>query len=145
MQPTHNQPTEVTTTPADTLRRAAAYIRQHGWHQGDMYALTHRLSNDSTPPACAYGSIQMAVCGRPLAFYDGDDSRQVTHPLRVLAGHHDRTYYLTHIGGPGSQDATSLDMVTEWNDAPGRTAEEVITTLVAAADEWDHTHRGGAR
>jgi hypothetical protein len=37
--------------------------------------------------------------------------------------------------------------VGDWNDAPGRTASEVITALLAAADEWErqHTPPGGDR
>jgi hypothetical protein len=42
-------------------------------------------------------------------------------------------------------DDYALDhVVTDWNDEPERTADQVIAGLRAAADDWDRTH-GGAR
>ncbi|SBT69197.1 hypothetical protein GA0070622_6316 [Micromonospora sediminicola] len=145
MKATHNPPTGVQVTPADLLRMAALYLRRHGWHQGTYYAPTDSL----TPPACAVGAIGMACAGyRAEHFYGLDPDTQVTfrQTVGVLTVYLDDHAPVFHI----DEDGYLLDEHTSpysWNDDPGRTAEQVITALESAADEWDrlHTQEGGNR
>ncbi|SCG19740.1 hypothetical protein GA0070610_6144 [Micromonospora echinofusca] len=140
MKATHNPPT-VQVTPADLLRMAALYLRRHGWTQGTYYTPTDTV----TPPACAVGAIGMAAAGRPLLHpvlltrADEDTYRQA---IAALVDYLDAFAPVFHI----DEDGHLLDEHTapfSWNDDPTRTAEQVITALEKAADEWDRLHMQG--
>ena len=117
-------------TPAVTLRAAALYLDRHGWCQGSYYEQTATLF---TPAACTVGAIGMVCYGSPVDapaqhFDDpgwGDFEAAVAFLDRYLIGPYDLDVY-------------------SFNDAHGRTAEQVTTALRSAADEWDRTHGGGA-
>ncbi len=138
MHPTHNPSVDVTavvdSTPADVLRGAALYLRRHGFHQGDMFASLTIL----TPAACAQGAVKMAICGDPQASYTLDQVALFDLTMIVLAEHvgmsYDRNTELFELfpaKDPG-------DWVADWNDDSRRTAEQVITAMTTAADDWDH-------
>jgi hypothetical protein len=136
MHPTHRKPAEVRVTPAETLRDAALYLHRHGWHQDDLYAQPGVL----TPAACADGAIRCALFGAPLTAIYADQHRQLTRVLGVLAAHiHQFVYDNTE----RPVDPPHV-IVGDWNDEPERTADDVIATMRAAADDWDRIH-GGAR
>lgn len=116
-------------TPADTLRCAARYLELHGWTQGVYYRVTH---DTLLPPACAAGAIGMAAHGRCI-FLPHDEKakpgvRDYTRALDALSD------FLDLNGETGYNDPL------DWNDDPRRTAEQVIATLRAAADDYDWTH-----
>jgi hypothetical protein len=125
----------VDVTPADYLRAAALYLRRHGWTRGGYY----QRDAGPFPPACALGAIGMAVHGRTC------DTPFFTGTVRARQ-RFERAYEVL--------DAYLADTVTEqpgygdvgtWNDAPGRTHDDVVMALQAAADAWEHQHSGGGR
>lgn len=142
MKATQNPTTAVQVTPADLLRMAALYLRRHGWHQGTYYAPT---TDTPTPPACAAGAIGMAVAGRPLRlpFLIPDADKETYHQaLTALVDYLDDHEPMCAI----DEDGFLIDEHTSpysWNDDPARTAEQVITALESAADEWDRLHTEG--
>ncbi|MEU9516770.1 hypothetical protein [Micromonospora sp. NPDC048169] len=146
MKATHNPPTAASVTPADLLRMAALYLRRHGWHQGTYYAPT---TDTPTPPACAVGAIGMACTGHPVHhWYDLDTDERITYLAAIAAfvDYLDDFAPVFHI----DEDGYLLDehiSPYSWNDEPGRTAEQVITALENAAEEWDrlHNQEGGNR
>jgi hypothetical protein len=122
-------------TPATILRGAARYLEAHGWTQGDYYS----DATSAFPAACADGAIAMAVYGRR----HGDpfdainpDRIYVNNAVDVLAD------YLTCTAALTDWDTGDLlpIEVPERNDRPEITAEQVITALDAAADDYDWAH-----
>jgi len=123
MNPTQRAAVDVTATVSRTLRDAASYLARHGWIQGCYYDQTATVF---TPAACLVGAIGMVCYGGPvdapaLNFDDPgfDDFEAAVAWLEDFLG---RAY-----------DAD----VYEFNDAKGRTADQVIAALNAAADRWD--------
>ncbi|MEH1164627.1 hypothetical protein V6V47_04480 [Micromonospora sp. CPCC 205539] len=128
MKATHNPPTATPVTPADLLRMAALYLRRHGWTQGDYYTI---VFDALTPRACVSGAVAMAAYGTATDFPFGVD-RPERPDFRAALG--------------VLRDFLDLGCTSRlfgWNDKPGRTADEVITTLTAAADRWDSLHNEG--
>ncbi|SCF13602.1 hypothetical protein GA0070607_5975 [Micromonospora coriariae] len=142
MKATQNPPTAAPVTPADLLRMAALYLRRHGWHQGTYYAPT---TDPLTPPACAAGAIGIACAGYTVEHFsqlDPDALADYLSALGVFVDYLDATAPVFHI----DEDGYLLDEHTSpysWNDDPARTAEQVITALEAAADEWDSLRTTG--
>ena len=124
-------------TPADVLRGAARYLQLHGWTQGTYYA---DQPDDHTPPACAMGALGMAAFGQrfPAPAYERPEWADYKRAEDVLMAHLGCGY------PPVSDDDYPEPGVGDWNDQPDRTAEQVITALNAAADEWDRTHAAEA-
>ncbi|MGC5030170.1 DUF6197 family protein [Micromonospora sp. DT229] len=141
MKATHQPPTLAPVTPADLLRMAALYLRRHGWHQGTYYATTNIL----TPPACAAGAIAIAAAGHRVEHFSQlapDVQGDYLAALGVFVDYLDTAEPLFLI----DEDGYLIDEHTSpysWNDDPGRTAEQVITALETAADEWDCLHTTG--
>jgi hypothetical protein len=125
-----------TTNPARVLRDAADYLTWHGWTRKKFYAFT----SSHTPAACAMGAIVAVVVGRPApeVFDDEEpavadvDVNVVLTVAQLLAG------YLGQQATTHDDDEWSAgNQVTTWNDQDGRTANEVVSALLEAADEWD--------
>ncbi|MEW2376778.1 hypothetical protein AB0883_11830 [Micromonospora sp. NPDC047812] len=141
MKATQKPPAGVQVTPADLLRLAALYLRRHGWTQGTYYATTDTL----TSPACAVGAIGMACAGKPLmhpVLLSSADEDIYRQSIAALVNYLDAFAPVFHI----DEDGHLLDEHTSpysWNDDPARTAEQVITALLAAADDWDCLHTQG--
>lgn len=135
---------DLTGTPADTLRVAATYLADYGWWQGDLYAdLTI-----SCPPADVPGAVRAVVYGyaNDAPVLDGRLGWHVDIALGVLADH------LDHLNTGQPDDGLTLlgwldyagHAVTAWNDDTGRTLDQVLTAMRAAADRYDTTPaRGG--
>jgi hypothetical protein len=106
-------------TAGSVLRSAALYLERHGWIQGSYYDAT---SGVFTPPACLVGAIGMVCYGGPVdaPAQHFDDPGFLDFEEAVL--HLDR--YLLVMSG---------SQAYEFNDAPGRTAADVITVLRKAA------------
>ncbi|MBQ1009517.1 hypothetical protein KBX53_00795 [Micromonospora sp. M51] len=122
-------------TPADTLRCAARYLEIRGWTQGAYYG----TEDTPFPPACAAGAIGMAAHGHLKSIpHDGptrDGARDYTRALDALA-----TYLDFHQPQPRATEDDDPTCPLTWNDRPGQTAEQVISTLRDAADDYDWTH-----
>jgi hypothetical protein len=135
-------PAEVV-TPASTLRGAATYLETYGWNQrvyygGDLV--------DAFPPACADGAIGIAAYGYP-ALVPGDNTsdpgfRDYKRAVDYLIDYLD----LNGIAPKVNRIVGYCEPVDHgsdpyaWNDHEGQTAEAVIATLRAAADDYDRTH-----
>lgn len=91
-------------TPAEVLRKAADVIREQGHCKGVYSTEDGRV--------CVYGAINTAAGHWPV--FEGDDY-VVDTACRTLMRHLDYD-------------------VVYWNDAPERTAEEVIAALEKAAE-----------
>ncbi|RZU72019.1 hypothetical protein EV384_0358 [Micromonospora kangleipakensis] len=144
MKATQNPPTTGQVTSADLLRMAALYLRRHGWTQGTYYA-TDVPAEHPTPPACAVGAIGIACAGHRVNHFsdlDPDDRHPYLDAIAVLVDYLD-DHYPIHLF---DDDGYCIDEHTSpysWNDDPLCTAEQVITALKGAAEEWDRLHQQG--
>ncbi|MGW1062174.1 DUF6197 family protein [Micromonospora rubida] len=142
MKATQNPPTTGTVTTADPLRMAALYLRRHGWHQGTYYTPN---TDPVTPPACAAGAVAIACAGHPVESFSHLDPNIYADYLAALAvfvdylDTHEPLFYIDEDGYLIDEHISPFS----WNDDPGRTAEQVITALETAADEWDSLHTTG--
>ncbi|MGC4837566.1 DUF6197 family protein [Micromonospora vinacea] len=140
MNPTQKQPTTpgalADLTPADTLRCAARYLEIRGWTQGTYYASTE---DNPYPPACVSGAIGMAAHGHRLSIphhcTTRGGARDYTHAIDALAAYLDFNQ-----PQPRATEDDDPTCPLAWNDQPGQTAEQVISTLRDAADDYDWTH-----
>lgn len=118
-------------TPAAILRGAARYLEIHGWHRRDYYANTR----EPFPAADVAGAIGMAAHGgfHDVPCLNGPNVRDYTLAYAYLT-----TYLVDQ--DEIDRDDDPLSNVNQWNDDSARTAETVIATLRAAADEYDWQH-----
>jgi hypothetical protein len=126
-----HQVSDVTVTPARTLRDAALYLIRHGWIQGDGYGDTPVPT--PTPPACVLGAIEAVTWG-----YASSAALNVYDEWDALAG---RVAWLPAIQVLEDYlitKSTSYTGIADWNDTPGRTSAEVVAALRAAAERWDN-------
>lgn len=108
-------------TPQQVLLRAADIIGERGWTQGDYI--------NEAGCVCAVGAIRAAAAEQAgldnfLDVLDGDAVLPVglsdaARRAELLAG--------AHVDDP-------FGGLVGWNDAEGRTADEVVTILRAAAE-----------
>jgi hypothetical protein len=134
-------------TPAGTLRFAAAYLLEHGWIQGDMFA----NPDQDNPAACALGAIRMAVIGTTEVSVEHlrvDVLSTFDHTVGVLADHLVDAYGVdlpgAHLPTPVVFTGDLEHVVVRWNDEPQRIASHVIAAMHGAAEQWDTTHGGVA-
>ncbi|BCJ59007.1 DUF6197 family protein [Micromonospora endophytica] len=143
MQATHQPTVTGTVTPADLLRLAALYLRRHGWTRGTYYAITGITT--PTPPACVVGAIGIACAGRRINHpeqLDGLDRQTYRHAVAALVDYLDAFQPVRFVDDDGFP-VIEHSSPYAWNDDPGRTAEQVVTTLEKAADDWDSLHTDG--
>lgn len=100
---------------AAVLDEAANVIRRNGWHQGEYF----RAEEGKKPENCPVditGAINIALHTGHPARGEGRRNRLGTWEVAAIVNNH-------------------LDVVdvSEWNDEPDRTAEEVIAALESAA------------
>ncbi|MFU8854915.1 hypothetical protein ACNAW0_28695 [Micromonospora sp. SL1-18] len=127
-------------TPAVILRCAARYLEIRGWTQGVYYSDQAGMF----PPACAIGAIGMAAHG---VLTDGPENhgpnvRDCNKAVDYLSAYlHDHGHINLDLGDWNNDGDPTLPYSTgDWNDRHDRTIEQVITTLRAAADDYDWTH-----
>lgn len=103
-------------TTADVLRHAALLIEERGWCRADRQSPDGQL--------CIVGAIELAQFGsvHELGDIDGVPSEQID-PFALPGAMAVEKYLGLEARGTWG-----------WNDAPGRTAAEVIAALRAAAD-----------
>jgi hypothetical protein len=97
------------------LLEAADLIEQRGWTQGTFQGSDGRL--------CAHGAIHMAVFDKPDYFGEHDA------PLVLAVWCRLRNYLLAK----GVEPDLVRRGCMSWNDAPGRTKEEVVQAMRDAA------------
>lgn len=102
-----------TQTAAD-LRAAADVIRERGWTQGDYV-------DTETGACCMVGAVDLATGYT-------DDGEQITGDADVRRRRDEAYFALSPHARPGP---------TVWNDAFGRTKDEVIEKLEQVATELE--------
>lgn len=99
----------MTARAVTVLLRAAAYLEQHGWSQGS--AQPRRPG----PPCCLMIALGFA-------------SDEIRDGFAASAAFYEAKGVLQrYVRPPGG-------LLSTWNDAPGRTADEVIAALRGAAE-----------
>jgi hypothetical protein len=120
-----------TTTSAEILLKAADVIERNGHHKGDFANLDEiwkaeeeegiKLSRTDCP-VCTRGAINIVVAGDPDDC--GSYGSFTDSAAQSLAD---------HLGLESTVDVPSehhvIGAIAEWNDAPERTAEQVVTAL----------------
>jgi hypothetical protein len=99
-------------TPADELRAAADFLMTNGWIQ-------HKFNEGYDGPSCALGAVG-AVPGGGLA---------AENLLRKFLFNNGFARF-----SDGTVDCLSIGA---WNDAPGRTVDEVVHAMLSAAQMYD--------
>jgi hypothetical protein len=98
---------------AQDLRAAAEVLRRDGWMRGDL--------GTCDGPKCAVGVAYYVASDGAEVVYEFSGSDTIHRAERIADAVADEI-------GVGRQDLPT------WNDAPERTADEVIAALEAAAD-----------
>jgi hypothetical protein len=110
---------------AATLRSTALYLDRHGWIQGAYYDQTATVF---TPAACLVGAIAMVCYGGPV------DAPAQHFEDPGFAEFEAAVAYLDRYLMARFDDDDGFPVVTyTFNDARGRTADEVKSALRAAA------------
>lgn len=110
----YNNLDQLRQSAADFLDDTADHLEQYGWCQEDLHDVDGR--------SCAVGAIDV-------------HARNVARPVRMQA----TTMLAAWLGTehPGVCECEDLwcrrDSIIQWNDTPGRTAEDVITGFRKAA------------
>lgn len=99
-------------TDADRLEKAASIIEQRGWTQGE-------LLNRQTGAVCAYGALNF-VFGEPLLHGDVAWPEDATERATALG-----EIVEEHL----SREVGYWSELTDYNDADGRTGDEVIAAF----------------
>jgi hypothetical protein len=126
--------TDLVVTPALTLRGAASYLELRGWTRADYYD-----GDGPFPTACALGAIGMAAHGHRTTI-PTSAALQTTGDCRRAAGYLKTYLNDIGIGAYFDEDADDFTDIVGWNDCDSQTADNVIVTLRAAADEYDWEH-----
>lgn len=112
---------------APVFARAAEVIKTNGHVKGRFYEPLHVDGTNASPqrpseecPVCAVGALRVA------AGYDPDNGLGLEswQAIRFLSP---RVYSNT-------TDADPVERIADWNDAPERTADEVVAALLDAAE-----------
>jgi hypothetical protein len=91
----------------DLARKAAEYIKEHGWHQCDY--------GEPGGPVCLLGALNVVEMGRADP-YNGEG------PLTSAVGRELASHVLGRVSG-----------LAGWNDRPGRTQQDVTGLLLKYA------------
>jgi hypothetical protein len=114
------------TSPAGILDQAAAVIQRNSWTQNQFY-LRIPGYRPSLCPVCAGGGINVAAGLEPAR--GADDPRGYhADAIEAFARHVDPSYAEDDDGR-----RRPYASIGAWNDADGRTAEQVVTELKACA------------
>ncbi|GIH76171.1 DUF6197 family protein [Planobispora longispora] len=123
-------------TTRQVLLGAAGLIARNGWMAGDC------VDYDAYPdtpahlcPLCTLGAIAVAA-GLPPHLWDGDAELDELDEARVVLAAAATNNLALHLGLINQQTPATVhahDLISEvWNDAPGQTAELVISALAQA-------------
>lgn len=104
-----------TTEVASVLRSAAALIEERGWSQG--------LVGD-----CLCAQVAIATAAE-LQGSDRDEQRALSFSAQAML-----------VSLWGLSEGSPAPLIFSWNDAPGRTQEEVTTALREAAVKTENLY-----
>lgn len=105
-------------TTVEVLRKAKAELQRRGWYQGWFWPKGTSGIALATCPVCAAGAIRAAV--------NGDPSRS------ILDDAASRAFDLLEEAMCGSSPWRARNLIGIWNDAPGRTVEEIYEAFDSA-------------
>ncbi|GIJ52475.1 hypothetical protein Val02_93610 [Virgisporangium aliadipatigenens] len=127
---------EVGFTPANTLRDMVLYTDRYGWNQGDYYDRTAAVL---FPPACIVAGLGMVCYGER---FDAP-ALQFEHPgfgeFEAAMAWLER--YLVDRFPDGDDNGNPMTAYG-FNDARGRTYDQVRAVVLAAADLWERIYLG---
>ena len=104
--------TKPLTAEGELLLAAADYLENHGWCQGKL--------TEPNGAACAIGAMHCGIGA--LRFGERPDTDKGLRISETITGF---SLYLAKQTGNGR--------IADWNDAPGRTKEQVVSMLREAA------------
>jgi len=111
--------------PAGLLEAAAAVIDRNGWYHGGGFSDQSTDCPPAAAPVCAAAAIRLAAgAERP------EHGSAAAAPAEVLFARYLLARGVTMPPGRATEPA---DVIAAWNDAPGRTGEQVAAALRAAA------------
>ena len=104
-------------TDLDVLRTASAVIRERGWHQGTYFDEAEQAEGVPVEQCavCALAALNVAAGKEPDAFLEGVAETAAQWLYLVL-------------------EPMGIKSIHEWNDAGGRTADEVLEVFERAAE-----------
>ncbi|MEU3052228.1 DUF6197 family protein [Streptomyces griseus] len=117
-------------TPEEILLKAADVIQRDGWHQGALFEGSNKAPTPQRDvaareaPVCALGAISRATWG-------SCSSTGREYLASVVAAEADATCLL--LKQVEASTAGRYPSIPMWNDAPERSAEDVILALKRAA------------
>lgn len=124
------------------LDRAASWLADYEWHQGDYGVLldgrAYDPHNEPGAPACKACALGAIAAANGLAV----ETEAFFAAAKDLVDHLGLTSYLEDLedadssiplGGVSHALDTMINDTANWNDADGRTKSEVIAALRAAA------------
>jgi hypothetical protein len=122
------------TTVGEALRRAAGHLARHGWTRDHLLYDAHdrcqrrcQCHHTGRYPASVLGAIRIAVCGGPRWFL-----HPATTPPGLVGAYAAVVDALAdHLEGFG--DAGLRGSIWLWQQHPGRSLQEVVAALHAAA------------
>lgn len=104
----------------EDLAAVKTVLVKNGWHQGTLYGFSPNLPSDECP-VCLVGAIRIAVYGGLDRFASSLEEAEAIG-LRADRAHE---YLLM---------ATGAGYLPKWNDAEGRTSEEVYAAIDKALE-----------
>ncbi|MEU0939869.1 hypothetical protein [Embleya sp. NPDC005971] len=105
---------------ADVFRRAAEVIRRNGWTQETLSAADPvRGDVPAECAVCADGALRLVITGAP------EGQSPVAHEAERA--------FIALVQMSGDPRQIPMDVIATWNDAPERTADEVIAAFETAA------------
>ncbi|GIJ52468.1 hypothetical protein Val02_93540 [Virgisporangium aliadipatigenens] len=127
---------EVGFSPANTLRDMVLYTDRYGWVQGDYY---DRTAVVLFPPACIVAGLGMVCYGErvdaPALHFEHPGFGEFEAAMAWL-----ERYLVDRF--PDGDDNGNPMTAYGFNDARGRTYEEVRAVVLAAADLWERIYQG---
>ncbi|QDM56487.1 hypothetical protein PP996_gp61 [Gordonia phage SheckWes] len=113
--------------------KAAEVLEKDGWCQGDLHDVLHYYGTEQvtgTTRHCALGAIDVAVLGpRAMNLHEEGKVPTGSHDARNQAMKYLTQYLEEHFLPPARSNLNGMSSIPEWNDAEGRTAQEVIDFL----------------
>lgn len=114
---------------AAILDKAADYLDEYGWCQGDLYE-----DEAVTPRACAVGALYITVSGAPveaLCVRDPEAYRRAEAAAALVIDTLGLGYLLAR-----DESIQPVDELVWWNDGTDRTAQEVVDTFRSIAADY---------
>jgi len=111
------------------FRASALHIQAHGLHKGDYAPLAFTPAS----PACMPGAIRLVCTGSPF------ESNKVAESAICFASRN-----MAGVAPETDGQPDYIEHLAEWNDAPERTAADVVARLLRLARDAEQAAREAA-